>query len=295
MKEQSKHIALIANPNNEQLFPVLQKILEAAEVRSLDLICGKKLYDSIVAAHLRISENLKATADEDGAVQQADLVLAVGGDGTMLYTAQLVQESGRRIMGVNTGRMGFLSTLQPEQISQAMDAYLSNELVTDQRAILKASSEESETVLALNEIAISKAETSALIKINVWYEGEFVNKYWADGLIVSTPTGSTAYNLSSGGPIVFPSTPVLVLTPINPHNLAMRPLILPAGRIRFGVEQREGRIRLSYDSFSKELGANPQNIDITMAYSLLNLVKMPNQGYFTTLRDKLMWGKDFRD
>lgn len=295
MKEHSQHIALIANPDNEQLFPVLQKILEAAEARNLDLVCGKKLYDSIIAAHIRITQNLKSTADEYGAVDLSDLVLAVGGDGTMLYTAQLVQESGRRIMGVNTGRMGFLSTLQPEQIGQALDAYLSNELVTDQRALIKASSEESETVLALNEIAISKAETSALIKINVWYEGEFVNKYWADGLIVSTPTGSTAYNLSSGGPIVYPSTPVLVLTPINPHNLAMRPLILPAGKLRFGVEQREGSVRLSYDSFSIELGANPQNIDITMAYSQLNLVKMPKQGYFTTLRDKLMWGKDFRD
>lgn len=293
-------IALIANPENKGLASALIQVLNAAIAINASLYVARALHTILMAVYSDQSNGIGHTSvicseSEEEAVRGSDIVLSVGGDGTILYAAALVRVLNIPVMGINTGRMGFLATIQPQDVASALHAFIAGQTQLDQRSLLEATMPNGDTVCALNEIVIAKSDTTSLIKINAYYEEEFVNRYWADGLIISTPTGSTAYNLSAGGPILYPRSDVMVITPINPHNLTMRPLVVPSGLLRLDVEQRDGQVRLGYDSFSMELGANPSGIRINSAPQRLNLVKMKAQSYFSTLREKLMWGKDFRD
>lgn len=296
MNNNQPKIALIARPDHQLLYPVLQAIGEVVEKYGLSLWCGSELFNSLKAYLSQEHKTLFNQAkSESEAIQNASLVIAVGGDGTILYTAKLVAEHEIPIMGVNAGRMGFMSTFQPEEFEEGFQAFLAEKTELDKRWVLQATHNESTQMVALNEVAVIQADTSSLIRIKAFYEGNFVNSYWADGLIVSTPTGSTAYNLSLGGPIIYPNTPVLVLTPVNPHNLTMRPLVLPIGSLELSVEQREGKVRWSCDGFTSGLYEDGFTLKINPAKYSVFLVKMPSRSYFSTLRDKLMWGRDFRD
>jgi NAD+ kinase len=189
-----------------------------------------------------------------------------------------------------------LATLQPSGIAEALQNITTGNFVLEQRSLLTSVDSSGNSYHALNEFLFSKRENPAMIVLEAWYDGEFINRYWADGLIVATPTGSTAYNLSSNGPIVSPSADVIILTPICPHTLTIRPLVLPADReLKIRVVSQPHEVLFSYDGQVYEIAEYPFEVRIIRSGFSVNMIQLPGHSYFDTLRTKLMWGKDYRE
>ena len=233
-------------------------------------------------------------------------LFSIGGDGTLLETVTLVRDSGIPVMGINTGRLGFLSSISKDEIEVAVDAVLKGKYTLEKRTLLELETKEkgqetksakhpSTNNVALNEIAVLKTDTSSMITIHASLNGKFLNSYWADGLIVATPTGSTAYSLSCGGPIVMPDSDNFVITPIAPHNLNVRPVIISSNDIvTLEVEGRNPNFLISLDSRSQNVQPSSKLI-IKKAGFLISLVKLDSHDFLSTLRSKLMWGVDKRN
>jgi len=227
-----------------------------------------------------------------------DLVLSVGGDGTFLETVLKVKDLGIPIAGVNTGRMGFLANISADEISHSIDMLTNGEYDIIERCMLEIINPtglfEGSTSSALNEITIQKADLS-MITISVFIDEIHLNTYWADGLIVSTATGSTAYNLSVGGPILSPDDESIIISPIAPHNLTIRPIILSGkGRIRMVVEGRSNEYLTTCDFRSKKVSFR-QEIHLIKAPLKIKTVMLNGRDFYSTLRNKLMWGADRRN
>ncbi len=234
-------------------------------------------------------------ADEETAIDKADIIIALGGDGTMLYTARLMKSIPKPILGVNSGRLGFMANTQKENIHEALDYVLGDNYRIEKRYLLEAKDNQDNIYHALNEFLFSKQDSTSMVNVGAEYDGMFINNYWADGLIVASPTGSTAYNLSSGGPIVIPNTDVMVVTPINPHTLTTRPLVLPSDKhLKITIEKQDHEVLFSYDGQIKEIETYPFEVNIKRSNFTIDLIELPNQSYFDTLRNKLMWGMDSR-
>ncbi len=236
--------------------------------------------------------------DEAHEIEDVDLLIAIGGDGTVLEAATLVRDTEIPVLGVNTGRLGFLSNVGIDEIDLAMDAVAAGKVWYEKRLLLKIEvdgMELGEFPYALNEVAIMKRDTSSMVAVEVERDDSFVNNYWADGLIVSTPTGSTAYSLSAGGPIVMPGSEVLCINPVAPHNLNNRPLIIPAnGELRMTAEGRENQFLLSLDSRMFILDGG-RKVRVTPAPFRFVLMNLEHQEFFSTVRAKMHWGIDPRD
>jgi NAD+ kinase len=228
----------------------------------------------------------------------ADVLFSLGGDGTLLDTVCLVKDSNIPVLGLNMGRLGFLTGVSKFQISEAINNLLKGHFTTEKRILLKVTSDSDlfEGInYGLNEMVIHKKDSSSMITIHAYLNGEFLNSYWADGLIVSTPTGSTAYNLSCGGPIVSPNAQNLIVTPISPHNLNVRPLIIDDNSIlTFEVEGRTNFFNISLDSRTESLSTETQ-FAVSKQKFCFNLLRLNNENYLSTLRSKLMWGIDSRN
>lgn len=229
---------------------------------------------------------------------QLDLLLSIGGDGTFLSTLTLILDSGIPVLGINTGRLGFLAYVAPDRIQDSMDAVFAKKFSVKGRSLLSVSSKSKnigEANYALNEVAVHKKDSSSMITIHIEIDGKFLTSYWADGLIISTPTGSTAYNLSCGGPIVAPNTECLVITPKAPHNLTVRPLVVKDDvELRMRVECRDDQFLLSLDSRSMTCASDTE-IVITKADFSMNIVRPEGSRFFKTMRKKLKWGLDSRN
>ncbi len=233
--------------------------------------------------------------DEEQAIDKADTVIVLGGDGTMLYAARLMKNIQKPILGVNSGRLGFMAYTQKENLSQALEYVLEGNYRIDERYLLEAEDHSGNIYHALNEFLFAKKDSTSMVKVHAEYDEMFINDYWSDGLIVASPTGSTAYNLSSSGPIVMPNTDVMVLTPINPHTLTTRPLVLASNKsLSIRVEKQEHEVLFSFDGQIKEIESYPFEVDIKRSNFTIGLIELPNQSYFETLRQKLMWGMDSR-
>jgi NAD+ kinase len=234
-------------------------------------------------------------SDIKGKVQ---FLFSIGGDGTLLETVTLVRDSGIPVMGINTGRLGFLSSISKDEIETAIDALLQKKYSLDKRTLLELDVKGkyfSECRFALNEIAVQKTDSSSMVTIHASVNGNFLNSYWADGLIVATPTGSTAYSLSCGGPIVMPDSDNIVITPIAPHNLNVRPVIISSNdAVTLEIESRSPNYLVSIDSHSEPLPSSVK-INIKKAHFSISLVKLKNHDFLSTLRGKLMWGVDKRN
>ena len=228
---------------------------------------------------------------------KADVLISLGGDGTLLDTIELVRTADIPIMGINTGRLGFLASIAKEEVNFAVDALKSGKYVIDKRTMLQLDSAADffgEVNLALNEITLSRSDSGSMIVVHAYLNDEFLNSYFADGLIISTPTGSTAYNMSCGGPIVMPNSENFVLTPIAPHNLNVRPIIISDKSIlKLKVEGRNPRFLATLDSRSMPIETGTE-LYVRRADSHINIVKLENHDFLTTLRSKLMWGLDKR-
>jgi NAD+ kinase len=229
---------------------------------------------------------------------KVNYIISLGGDGTILETLDLVRDSGIPVLGVNTGRLGFLATVYKEDFGIAIDFLLKDKFRLDKRCIIEL---ENPTGLfgdlkyAVNEVTIMKKDSSSMITIDTTINGAFLNSYWADGLIISTPTGSTAYSLSCGGPIIVPDAENFVITPIAPHNLNVRPIIISSNsQVGLKVQGRSPEYLISLDSRFATIDSDHE-IRLRKADFTFNLVNLDNQDFFKTLRDKLMWGLDKRN
>jgi NAD+ kinase len=229
-----------------------------------------------------------------------DMLISIGGDGTILRAATLVRNSGVPILGINAGRLGFLATVQKENIEEFMQFIIEKKFTISERSLLSLScSPENDAFqdinFAMNEISVSRKDTTSMITIETYLNGEFLNSYWADGLIVSTPTGSTGYSLSCGGPILTPNVKSLVITPIAPHNLNARPLVVPdETEIRLRVTGREEQYLVSLDSRVASV-KNESVLTIKKTPFHINMVEIPEETFLKTLRTKLLWGEDRRN
>lgn len=227
-----------------------------------------------------------------------DMILSVGGDGTFLETVLNVKDLGIPVAGVNTGRMGFLANIPGEEIGNSLDLIYNDEYEIIERSLLKISSPEGlfkgESATALNEITIQKSNTS-MITINVYVDDVYLNTYWADGLIISTATGSTAYNLSVGGPILSPDDESIIISPISPHNLTIRPIVLSGSNIlRMVMEARSEEYLVTCDFRYDKLPINSE-IRIEKCETRLKSVMLKGTDFYSTLRNRLMWGVDKRN
>lgn len=229
---------------------------------------------------------------------EIEFVISLGGDGTLLDTVTLVRDTGIPIMGVNFGRLGFLAGIGRNEVAQAVKALIKQTYVVDKRTLLHLDASLSmfgHTPFALNEFAIHKRETAPMIKIHTYLNGEFLNTYWADGLIVATPTGSTGYSLSCGGPIIFPDAGSFLITAVAPHNLNVRPIVVPDNNIiSFEVESRADQIICALDSRREIVNKNVQ-LAIRKESFVLNLVRLNENNFLQTLHNKLTWGLDRRN
>ena len=229
-----------------------------------------------------------------------DLLVSVGGDGTILRAITYVKDLGIPIIGINTGRLGFLATIQVDGIESAIQDIIDGKYEISERSLLSIeTTPENDDItslnFALNEIAISRKNTTSMITVDTHLDGEFLTSYWSDGLIISTPTGSTGYSLSCGGPVITPGTNSFVLTPIAPHNLSARPLIIPdSTEIQLRVNGREENHLVSLDSRIATLD-NGTLIKIKKASFQIKMIDLLNESFLVTLRKKLLWGEDKRN
>lgn len=246
-----------------------------------------------------ISQNSKTFTTLKDLPSDIKFMLSLGGDGTLLAAVSIIRDSNIPITGINLGRLGFLASINKDSIEEALCSLLVDEYSIEKRTLLAVEAEYSPLFngdsFALNDITLIKRDTSAMITLNVFLNGELLNAYWADGLIVATPTGSTAYSLSCGGPIISPGSGNFVITPISPHNLNVRPLVISdEDLLTIEIESRGDRFLLSCDSRTADVDTH-EKIKISKANFCINLIRLKDESFFSTLRQKLLWGLDTRN
>ena len=247
---------------------------------------------------MRFKSDILTFTNHEDLKDKADILFSIGGDGTLLNAISYVRDSNIPILGINTGRLGFISSVAPDQIEQAINDVLNNNYKTNKRTLLSLKTSNNlfkNKNFALNEVAVLKKDTSSMIKIDAYVDDEFLNTYWADGLIVSTPTGSTGYSLSCGGPIIAPGTNNIIITPIAQHNLNVRPIVINHNSvIKLKVEDRDQLALVSLDSCSRAFDSSIE-LTIKKANFKINLIEPQNNSFISTVRQKLMWGSDKRN
>jgi NAD+ kinase len=236
----------------------------------------------------------------EGLDDSFDLLITIGGDGTILRAITYVRDYSIPIVGINTGRLGFLATIQKDKIEGAMEDIIKGNYQISQRSLLTIETDpENQKLLdfniALNDIAVSRKNTTSMITVETYLNNEYLTSYWADGLIISTPTGSTGYSLSCGGPVIIPDADSFALTPIAPHNLNARPLVIPdSTEIKLRISGREDSYFVSLDSRIATL-SNDSTIIIKKASFKIKMVELKKESFLDTLRKKLLWGADKRN
>lgn len=290
-------IALFGRDVSPDNLKYVQRVMDKLILKNCRLIVYRPFFE-ILKEKVEFPADIELFDDYRGIRNRAEVFFSIGGDGTILDALTFVRDSGIPIMGINIGRLGFLSSIAKDEILPAIDNVLAGDYQLDCRALIRLSQPESlfgDLNYALNELTITRQNTNSLIVIHVYIDDMFLNSYWADGLIIATPTGSTAYSLSSGGPILTPGSENFVLTPIAPHNLTVRPIVIPdKSRIRIIVEGREDQFLVGLDSRRAEIKSNMELIVLKTEFKV-NLIQMEGRNFFMTIRDKLKWGLDARN
>lgn len=241
-----------------------------------------------------IDESMICTESEFS--KRADIIIALGGDGTILSAARIISESGIPILGVNLGKLGFLAEFSVNEIEQCIDDVLTGRYYLEERMVLQSqSNKDDKTYYALNEIVVDKGASARIIDLETYVNNDYLVTYAADGIILTTPTGSTAYSLASGGPIVIPQSAVITINPIAPHTLTARPVIVPDNSIiKVVVKTRSKDVHISADGQVEGFYKTPAEFTIKKASYTIKLVKRKQRTYYDLLRAKLMWGRDVR-
>jgi NAD+ kinase len=247
---------------------------------------------------LHLPQNTRTFREHTDFHKDIDLMISMGGDGTFIESVGFIRDSNVPILGINTGRLGFLANISSEQIESALTLVKEKKFEYQLRSLLRIHTEEDlfgEENFALNEVTFHKKDTSSMITVHATLDGKYFNSYWSDGLIIATPTGSTAYSLSCGGPIVTPGCKVHILTPIAPHNLNVRPMAVPDHMpIKIKVEGRERKQLISIDGKSKSIKQGTEVL-IEKAEFMINVIKFEDNNFLDTIRNKMMWGIDKRN
>jgi len=290
-------IAIYGRPfNDNAVLPYIQQVFDNLVQHRAEIYVHHQLHtylkDNISAVQYKVlgpNDNIKGLID---------LFISLGGDGTLLDTVTLIRDSGIPVIGINFGRLGFLASINKNDIEDAIQAVATKNFTLDSRELICINSDTKvfgADNFALNDITIHRRDDSAMITTHVSLNGEFLNSYWGDGIIISTATGSTAYSLSCGGPIIHPGSDSLVLTPVSPHNLNVRPIVLPDSSIlSFDVQSRGTNYLVSCDSRTAAID-KAIRFEVKKAGFRLNLVRLNNESYLSTLRNKLLWGLDARN
>lgn len=281
---------------NEQMKDIHQ-LLEQLVSHGVEPVFFQDFFNQFYSA-IKIESKYSTFNSSDDLNESIDCVISLGGDGTLLDTVTLVKDSGIPVLGINYGRLGFLANIGREEISSVIDAIANRKYVLDKRTLIHLEANVplfGQTPYALNEFSIHKKDSSPMIKIHTYLNGEFLNSYWADGLIVSTPTGSTGYSLSCGGPVVFPDSDCFIITPVAPHNLNIRPIVVSDNNIiSFELEGRTDGFLCSLDS-RREMISKEVQLAVKKEVFDLKLIRMNENNFLQTLRSKLSWGFDKRN
>lgn len=289
-------IAIHGKEFDKQTLPVIVRMFEILQIQKIDVRVSSRFSRYLNQAAFRkfkykvfeITDSLKGV----------DFFISIGGDGTLLESVTCIGKTEIPVLGINTGRLGFLATINKEDIERALAKLFEGAYTLDKRAVLKVETNKNifgKLNFALNDFALMKKDTSSMITIHTYIDGEFLNSYWADGIIVATPTGSTGYSLSCGGPLIFPRSGNFVITPVSPHNLTVRPIVVSdSSEITFEVEGRSKNFLVSLDSRIASVDASIK-LKVTKAGFKVNLILLEGQHYFKTLRQKLNWGLDIRN
>ena len=289
-------IAIFGSPYPEHFSKYIQHLIKKLEAEHINLIIEEE-FSIFLENNIRFNKSITNFNSYETLKNKADFLLSIGGDGTLLKAVTYVRESEIPIMGINTGRLGFISSISADQIDDAITDILKGNYKINERTLLELSSDKNlfkEKNFALNEVAVSKKDTSSMIRIDAYVDDEFLNTYWADGLVVSTPTGSTGYSLSCGGPIIMPGTNNIIITPNAPHNLNVRPIVIDDNSVvKLKIEDRDQLALVSLDSRSRAFDSETELI-IKKANFKVRLVQPQNNSIIKTIRHKLMWGLDKR-
>lgn len=291
-------IAIYGRQFNNTVLPHVQMVFDSLAQYDIEPFVYDK-YNHFISGKIFFPKKFQIFRNHhDLIAASVDVVISLGGDGTLLDTVTLICNSNIPVIGINFGRLGFLASINKNDIASAIQRLVNKEFTLDRREQLMLESELNlfgNENFALNDITIHKRDTSAMMIVHAYLNGDFLNSYWADGLIVATPTGSTAYSLSCGGPIIFPGSGNMVVTPISPHNLNVRPIVLSDNNIlSFEIEGRSSKYLVTCDSRTEVIDTSIK-IKVRKADFGINLIRLNNENYLSTLRNKLLWGIDTRN
>jgi NAD+ kinase len=290
-------VAIYGRKVNKQTAEYFIKLLHILEEFGWKPVIEEELNNQLIQK-AGISENYEIFRDHKDFHSGLDLVISMGGDGTFLKTVSYIRNSSVPIMGINTGRLGFLANISKDAMYETLAQVKNKEYEFQLRSLLRVHTEEDlfgADNFALNELTLHKKDTSSMITVHASLDNKYLNTYWADGLIVATPTGSTAYSLSCGGPIITPGCQVHILNPIAPHNLNVRPMVVPDHLpISLEVEGRDRTYLLSLDGNSKSIRQGEQVV-IRKAEFMINVIKFEDNNFLDTIRNKMLWGIDTRN
>jgi NAD+ kinase len=290
-------IVVYGNQFNKEASPYVGQLFNLLIEKGVQVSVNKTLFEFskqfFILDNKVAVKNKKALLEDD-----TDFLISVGGDGTILDTITTVRDSNVPILGINTGRLGFLANNTKDEIASSVNSLLNGDFKIDSRTLLTLKSNVNqfgEDNFALNEFTLHKKDSSMMMTVHVFIDGEFLNSYWADGVIVATPTGSTAYSLSCGGPLLSPGSDNFVITPIAPHNLNLRPLVVKDDvEILLKMEGRDKEFLTTLDSRSQTVKQDAV-ITLKKASFNVNLIQLKHQNFFSTIRNKLYWGRDVRN
>jgi len=289
-------VAIYGRSTSDNLSEHIQLLFHKLNECKAEILIYEPFY-TFIKKKLHLTGSIKTYHSHTDLPGKVDYMLSVGGDGTFLETLTFVRDSGIPILGINTGRLGFLANVAKTEINAAIESLSHKRYSIENRAMLSVIKPENlfgEVNYGLNELTIMKKD-SAMVTIHTYINNDYLNSYFADGLIISTPTGSTAYSLSCGGPLVMPGSQNFIITPIAPHNLNVRPLVISDNNIiTLKVEGRSPNYLVSLDSRSETIDAS---IELTLKKTdfYVHLIKLENQNFFSTIRNKLLWGLDKRN
>ena len=275
----------------------IQQMMDELVRENVEPVIYQPFFEKIKASS-QLPSRYSVFAESKDLDDSIDFLISLGGDGTLLDTITLVRDKNIPVLGINFGRLGFLASLGRDELHSAVQSLVKRTMIIDKRSLIHLDADKSlfgDVPYALNEFAIHKTDTSPMIKIHTYLNGEFLNTYWADGLIVATPTGSTGYSLSCNGPIVFPESSSFVITPVAPHNLNVRPIVVPDNNIiSFEIEGRADQFICALDSRKEIVDKNVQ-LAVRREDFTINLVRLNENNFLQTLRNKLSWGLDTRN
>ena len=290
-------VAVYGKQFQKDVAPFVLELFQELEKAQMEILVFETFYD-FLSKQINLNLFLNTFNTYEELKNDIDLFVSVGGDGTILDATTLIRDSGIPIIGVNTGRLGFLADIAKDEITITIKQLVNKRFSIDKRTLLKLETEEpifGDLNFALNEVTISRKDTTSMITITTYINDQYLNSYWADGLIIATPTGSTGYSLSCGGPIVMPGSNNFIITPIAPHNLNVRPLVISdKHEVKVKVEGRANQFLVALDSRIQTIDAG---IELTIKKEdfKINMVETDTQDFASTLRNKLLWGLDKRN